>query len=489
VKTKVKSRKIQVIILSFGKFLTTIAAVISSIFLSRLLSLEEYANYRQSIFVYSFISPLLSLGFDKSMFYNFEKNRKNRGEQILNIQYVTLSLGVMFSIFFSIGGAGLLSKLFNNPNLEKGIIIYSIFAVLNLPTLVLQSSLIIKNEVKLLTVFNILNKVVSVAVTILVAYYYRDYYNTLISLLFVGILSFIVVQIILLKNFTKNISFRLNTNILKDYFKIGFPLLLASMTVVIGKNIDKLLISSMMTPVDFAIYAIGAIEIPLITSITGSVMVVVLTDFVKLLNKGDVKETFKLWNKAVETTSSILIPIMFSLLLNANWIIRLMYGDNYIDSVIPFRIYLLLLPMRAMVFTSLITASGNTKVISRGALIYMILNIILSTILIKTIGFSGPAIATVIVTYFLGIYYSYNISITNNVPIMNVFLIRKQVPYIIIGFVSLLIARVLTSYFSLPEFVEIIASNSIFIITMVIGVLVFKKEEIYINVISILKKN
>ena len=170
VKTKVKSRKIQVLLLSFGKFLTTIAAIVSSVFLSRLLSIEEYANYRQSIFVYSFISPLLALGFDKSMYFNFEKNKNNRGEQILNVQYVTLSLGIIFSIFFSIGGAGLVSKLFNNPSIEKGIIIYSIFAVLNLPTLFLQSSLIIKNEVKLLTVFNILNKVISVVVTVLIAY-------------------------------------------------------------------------------------------------------------------------------------------------------------------------------------------------------------------------------------------------------------------------------------------------------------------------------
>ena len=82
------SRKLQVLFLSLGKFITTLSAIVSSIALSRLLSIDEYANYRQTILVYAFITPLLSLGFDKAMFFNFEKNKENQQQQIINIQYV-----------------------------------------------------------------------------------------------------------------------------------------------------------------------------------------------------------------------------------------------------------------------------------------------------------------------------------------------------------------------------------------------------------------
>jgi len=208
------SRKLQVLFLSIGKFLTTIAALVSSILLSRLLSIDEYANYRQAILVYAFINPLLALGFDRSMYYNFEKNKKNHGEQILNVQYVILSIAILFSVFFMAGGAGLISQLFDNPYVEKGIIIYSIFAIVNLPVLLLQPVLVINKKVKLLTVFNILNKVFSVIVTVVVAFFYRDANSILISLLFVGLVTFVVIQIILLKNSSKIKSYKYNHLIL-----------------------------------------------------------------------------------------------------------------------------------------------------------------------------------------------------------------------------------------------------------------------------------
>ena len=286
------SRKLQVLFLSLGKFITTLSAIVSSIALSRLLSIDEYANYRQTILVYAFITPLLSLGFDKAMFFNFEKNKENQQQQIINIQYVILSLAIIIAVFFIAGGNGLVSRLFNNSFIEKGVLIYSIFSIFNLPLLLLQPLLVIKQKVKLLTTFNIANKALSVVITVIVAYFYRDANSVLISLLFVGILTFISVQIIILKNTTGNRNFNIDKKIINDYKVIGIPLVLASIMGVAAKNIDKLLISTMMTPSDFAIYSNGALEIPLIGAITGAVMVVILSDFTKLLDKGKIEEKF-----------------------------------------------------------------------------------------------------------------------------------------------------------------------------------------------------
>jgi len=486
--TKPLSRKLQVLFLSIGKFLTTIAALVSSILLSRLLSIDEYANYRQVILVYALINPILALGFDRSMYYNFEKNKDNHGEQILNVQYIVLSIAILFSVFFMVGGAGLISQLFNNSNIEKGIIIYSIFAIVNLPVLLLQPVLVLNKKIKLLTTFNILNKIFSVLVTVLIAFFYRDANSILISLLFVGLVTFVVVQIILLKNSSKVNSFKYDHSIIKDYSKIGLPLLIASMMGIAGKNIDKLLISTMMTPADFAVYTNGAIEIPMIGAITGAVMVVILADFTKLLNQGKVKETFELWGKAVETTSSILIPLMFLLLLNADWLIVAMYGEKYIDSVIPFKIYLLLLPIRTMTFSSLITASGKTKIISKGALLFLISNVILSVIFIKILGFSGPAIATVLTTYLLGIFYSINISKVNKVSFFKVFVLRTQIIYFIVGCIALFFSIISYNLLNMDLIFKIIISNLLFIMIISIGSLAFGKKKQYFELISILKK-
>jgi len=257
---------------------------------------------------------------------------------------------------------------------------------------------------------------------------------------------------------------------------------------IAGKNIDKLLISTMMTPVDFAIYTNGAIEIPVIGAITGAVMVVMLADFTKLLNQGKVKETFELWGKAVETTSSILIPLMFLLLLNADWLIVAMYGEKYADSVIPFKIYLLLLPIRTMTFSSLITASGKTSIISKGAALFLISNVLLSVVFIKIIGFSGPAIATVLTTYLLGVFYSIKISKVNNVSFFNVFALRTQITYIIVGCLALFISIILFDVLSTNFINKIIISNLIFLVILLIGLFLLGKKNQYFELLSILKQ-
>lgn len=481
------SRKLQVLFLSIGKFLTTITALLSSIFLSRLLSIDEYANYRQVILVYVFVTPLLSLGFDRSIFYNFEKSKTNQGEQILNIQYVILSIALLFSVFFILGGAGLISQVFNNPKLEKGIIIYSIFSIFNLPLLLIQPVLVLGGKVKLLTIFNVINKLFSVLIGIIIAFYFREANSILVALLFTGVFFFIITQVILLKNSSKIRSFVFDQSIVKDYFKIGIPLMIASMLGTVGKNIDKVIVSSMMSPSDFAIYVNGAMEIPFIASITGSVMVVIIVDFTKLLGKGKIKETFDLWNRAVESTSSLLIPIAFVLFLNADWLIIAMFGKSYSESAIPFKIYLFLLPLRTMIFSSLITASGKTKLISKGAFLFVISNVITSVVFIKIFGFIGPALATVITTYMLGFYYSYHIAKNHKISIFRVFAVKNQKYYLFIGLISILASTFIPRIMKLDTWLQITVSNFIFVTTFSFGVLIFGKKSIYINMIKIFK--
>jgi len=481
--TKKLSRKKQVFYLSIGRLITVTTMLLISISLSRLLSIEEYANYRQTILVFSFLTPFLTLGFDRAVYYNFEKNKENHGEQILNAQYAMISVALLFSLFFILGGAGLISKLFKNPHIEMAIILYSIYTIFNAPVLLLQPVLVINQKVKLLSIFNIFNKLTSLIVIVIVAYFFKNATSVIIALLFTGIISFVIVEILLLKNTSKISNKKLNKDILNNYKMIGFPLLAASIMGIAGKNIDKFLISIMMTPKDLAIYANGAIEIPLIGAITGAIMVVILSDFTKLLNNGKIKETFQLWNKAVEMTSSILIPLMYILLLNADWLIVALYGEKYIDSAKPFKIYLFLLPMRTMIFSSVITASGKTKIITKGALIFLISNMILSIMFIKIFSFVGPAIATVISAYLSGFYLSYRINNLYNVGFFKIFALPKMSLYLLIGFLSYILSN-----FFLDNFNTIAIKNIIFVAIYITVITLIGKEKIYLNLLNILKK-
>ena len=166
-----------------------------------------------------------------------------------------------------------------------------------------------------------------------------------------------------------------------------------------------------------------------------------------------------------------------------------MYGEKYRNSAIPFSIYLLLIPIRTMTFSSIMTASGNTKLIMKGALYSTLFNIIFSTLLIYKIGFIGPAIATVVSTYLLAIFYSYQISRDFKISIFDVFAIRQMRNYFLIGLISSLfsvVALYLIEYFSV---LKIVISNVIFVIVYIIGVIVSGKSRNYIYLFDIIKKS
>jgi len=471
------SRKSKVLFVSISKTLTSISGIVSAIFLSRLLSIDEYATYRQTILVFSFLAPLMSLGFSRSMYYNFEKRKDNHAEQLLNIQYVILSIALLAALFFILGGAGLISKLFHNPLLEKTLIIYSIFTIFNVPLQLLQPILIIKEKVKLLTIFNIINRFITVFIIIFVAYKYKNAYSVVVAILFTGIISFVIAEIFMLINLPSINNFKINKSVIKDYTSVGIPLLVGTLIGMSGKYLDKFIISTLMTPKDLAIYANGAIEIPFIGAVTGAVMVIILADFTKLLKEKKIDEVFELWQKAVEYTSSLLIPIMFILLLNADWLIVAMFGKKYALSALPFKIYLLLLPMRTMTFTSLITASGKTKIIPIAAFIFLIINLILSLIFINYFGFIGPAIATVLASYLTGLYFSYKISKQHHIRIFKVFAITKIYLFLFIGLISYFIAKK-TSIHS-TNFSIIILENLIFLSSFILGIIIINKFSIY----------
>ena len=65
-------------------------------------------------------------------------------------------------------------------------------------------------------------------------------------------------------------SARPSTAGVKEMVKFSLPLGMATMLGTISLQLDKVIVGTMCEPADFAAYALGAIEIPLIGIVTGS---------------------------------------------------------------------------------------------------------------------------------------------------------------------------------------------------------------------------
>jgi O-antigen/teichoic acid export membrane protein len=140
--------------------------------------------------------------------------------------------------------------------------------------------------------------------------------------------------------------------------RFGIPLALETLTGILTLRIGNILVASMCTTGDFAAYSNGAIEIPFIAAVTGSITAIIIPDLARHLKENQQGEALVLWRKAIVKSASILIPLMVFLLIGAHEVITFLFSARYEDSVLPFRILLLLLPARAVQFGALYIA-GN----------------------------------------------------------------------------------------------------------------------------------
>jgi O-antigen/teichoic acid export membrane protein len=393
-----QSRTLKAATLGSGQFLVKVTTLVTAAILSRLFTQTDYAAYRQTLLAYFFVAPLLMLGLPRALYYFIPRDKENARSILTGNLLLLLLMGLGFMVAMWCGGNELLAKRFSNPALRRLLLIYSPFAVLALPVTAIGACLVSCDRVKTLTIYNVVSRVVIFACIMGFVLLWRQP-EAAISGVVVGELIVFLPAIMLMYRATGGQDWRPSKANIWEQLKYSLPLGLAGMVGIICMNLDKVLVSSFCPPTDFAVYVNGAIEIPLIGVITGSVMAILIPEFAIMYQHGQHEQILPLWHRAMAKCAMLIFPIMAFLFIMAPHVIKVLFSAKYAASAIPFRIYLLLLPVRITQFGAILMASGKSSWILIRTIIELLLNGILSVILIHKIGYLGAAIATVVIVY------------------------------------------------------------------------------------------
>jgi len=232
-------------------------------------------------------------------------------------------------------------------------------------------------------------------------------FNTLKSnYLLVGLLLYISLYAIpigflIFKN-NLTISFKwLN----KDYFvkvlKQGIPLYLATFIGVATLNMDKIIVRSFESAEVFAIFSVGALEIPIFAMLSAAFSQNIYPILVRQINSGNKKDAKELWLDTTKKVSFITYPMILILMFFAEDIIYFIYSPEYQDSVILFQTYLLIGLFRNNYYGAIITASGQTKYITLYSSMMLCFNLLFSVSLYYFLGINGVVFGTLASTIFI----------------------------------------------------------------------------------------
>lgn len=402
----ISSRKIKVIAISMGKTLTTLVGIITAMVLSRLLDKTDYATYRQTLLAFTFVMPFLSLGMVNSINY-YLPIEKERPRGVVNDAIISLLImGVLFSLFLSLGGNRLLAMRFSNPAIEKTLLYLIPQPIFAIPATLLGVVMVVSDKVFFLSVFNVISRLFVGLSVIIPALIWGNVDAPIIGGVAFTSLSGCI-AIVFMNRYSGATGNRWpSLNNIKKMVAFGFPLGLATMIGIISRQLDKILVSSMCTPQEFSVYVNGAMEIPIIGIITGSISAVLLPDLRRMVVNNNYDHALKLFRSAALKSAKFLIPTFIFLMVTADPFIITLFSEKYADSAIAFRLYLLIVPVRIVQFGAVLLVFGKNRLIFFQVVVSLLFNLILSVFLVSKAGYLGAVIGTIAVTYLWDVSFN-----------------------------------------------------------------------------------
>ncbi len=393
------------LIVSIAQFASSMERIVVFMILSRTLSVEDYGTYQQVWLFYLLVLPVFMLGLPSSILYFIPSAQPEDRKTVVYQTVLLLELvGLIFSIitFFI---APEMAVRYSNPSLVTYMRIFAFYPLVSVPPKLLNLLMIANNEpgksAIASAIYSILTIVFITTPSLLKLPLIYVFYGALLGggVFFVGFLMY-------LNHYYRADTIHWNTKLLKEQVIYSLPLGLSSILGTVSTQINRLVVTSSFTVEEFAIFTNGAFEVPFIGMITGSLMTVLIPEFVtRLKNNQDLNSVWELWNNSTLKTAILLFPIAVALFIFAPDFMVLMFSEKYIASTSIFQIYLLLMFVRVTQYGSLLQAMGRTNLILLTSVAGLIINLFLSIFSVSIFGLAGPAWANVITTYSWGIIY------------------------------------------------------------------------------------
>ena len=386
------------ILMMLSKAISHGCFLLIAVVLARSLTRDDFGTFNQVWLVNKSLLYLFALGLPVSVYYFLPRlpQMKIKGFILQTLISLTI-LALPFSIsMYALGDW--LAVHFNNPGLTYYLRLFAIYPLIMLPTVSTDAILIGLGRTKHAALFEIVSKTAMVG-----AVAAAGILEQRLDLVFKALIAYAVAQSLLAIWMVwwplRGIKFRFSVAEWKKQLAYSAPYGMATLAGALNDQVDKILIALFYPPAIFALYAAGAFEIPLAGVTSVPVVSVIMGGLTKKFTAGDIEGFLQLWHQSMLKLALPVFAVAAFLMVFAEPIIVGLFSSDYADSVWPFRIFLLLLPLRITVPWQVLASLGETKFVFKAMIAAMTVNIILGYTMIQSIGWFGPAMAAAFTGY------------------------------------------------------------------------------------------
>ncbi len=212
----------------------------------------------------------------------------------------------------------------------------------------------------------------------------------------------------------------------------------------------------------FARYANGAVEIPILGTVVRSVSTVLIPEFARRYHSGDSAGVLKLWHESIRKVALLQFPVLVFFGVFATKFIIFLFSDTYGDSAIIFQIYVVAQVPSLTWYGTLLVAVGRTKAPLWGSIIALGLNVVLNILFIQWIGFTGPAIATTLASFGTTAFYLSRIRLALGVGWKAVYPWSGLARIMFVAVLGTPVFVLLGLFPSLPDWLHLLIAGSVY---------------------------
>lgn len=392
------SRTAKVLFLSLGGSLSMIANIAFGMVAARYLSKQDYATIRQTFLTYEFAAPLLMLGLPAALYYFLPRaGEDQRGVLIDNITLLVCG-GLLLGLAILLGGHVLLASRFDNPELNITLPWMAVYPLLMMPIAGMAAVLVFAERVRTLAIYSTLSSLLLSVAGIAAVLATQSYEVPVLVRILIPVALLPIALILMFKAVPGKWRMpRLAS--MNAMVRYSVPLGAATMLGTMTMQLHAIIVAALCTPEEFAVYINGAMEIPIIGIVTGSITTVIFAEMSVECAKGNKAAAHALFRKASIKAASILLPTMCFFMVVAEPFIVFLYSEEYRESIMPFMIYLLVLPARIVVYGAAMMALGLTREILVRSIFDLVINAALCWTLVNLFGYEAAALALVLTLY------------------------------------------------------------------------------------------
>ena len=396
----------QAAVLAFGALFTQAASLISLIVLTRLVAKPALGGYQQLWLIYGILSPFLVGGVPTALLYFLPRARsEDEARRWVVDSYVILAaLGLVSSLGILLLRDPIAAGT-NNHALADALLIYAPDPFVAFLTAGMPSALIASRRARLAAGLNAFNGVLTVGVVVAAAVISPTTRSmaaglTVSAAVVAAVSTAAVVHVLRLPRALvwRSVAWR-------PLLAYGLPLAMTQLAGRLGFQIDRLVVSARFTPSEFAVYAVGAVQIPIVVVVQQAVNSVLVPALSRLHADGDLAGVARLWQAAIRKTSLIMLPMFAFLMVMADSVVRVLYGPAFAGSVPIFRAYLFLVPLSVATYGLITQSIGRTRINLSASIVLLAANAAFAVALVFPLGTLGPAIATPLASVVAAAYY------------------------------------------------------------------------------------